>query len=149
MVTKKVADILRQKSGGVVTIGPHLTLQDAISKLVEHNIGSLIVTDDQGAIAGIITERDILRQCSKGAEEKARTPISEVMTRDVIIGVPDDTLDYVMGIMTTNRIRHLPILNNEDLVGMISIGDVVHAHLQEREFENRMLKDYIHGVRRP
>jgi CBS domain-containing protein len=149
MVTKKVADILRQKSGGVVTIEPQLTVQDAISKLAEHNIGSLVVMDDHGTIAGIITERDILRLCSDRAEEKARTPISEVMTRDVIIGVPDDTLDYVMGIMTTNRIRHLPILNNEDLVGMISIGDVVHAHLQKTEFENRMLRDYIHGVRGP
>lgn len=149
MIAKKVADILRQKSGGVVTIGPQLTIQDAISKLVEHNIGSLVVADEDGSIAGIITERDILRQCSNRAEEKARTPIGEVMTKDVIIGVPDDALDYVMGIMTTNRIRHLPILDDGDLVGMISIGDVVHAHLQEREFENRMLKDYIHGVRRP
>lgn len=149
MITKKVADILRQKSGGVVTIGPQLTVQDAIRKLVEHNIGSLVVTDDDGSIAGIITERDILRQCSNRAEAKTRTPISEVMTKDVIIGVPDDALDYVMGIMTTNRIRHLPILDNEDLVGMISIGDVVHAHLQDTQFENRMLKDYIHGVRGP
>jgi CBS domain-containing protein len=68
------------------------------------------------------------------------------MTKDLIIGVPDDSLDYVMGIMTKNRIRHLPVMDGKKLVGIVSIGDVVNAHLEETEFENRMLKDYIHGV---
>ncbi len=67
------------------------------------------------------------------------------MTKEVIIGVPDDDLDYVMGIMTKNRIRHLPVLDAGKLVGIISIGDVVNAHLNETKFENRLLKDYIHG----
>ncbi len=68
------------------------------------------------------------------------------MTKQLIIAVPDDELDYVMGIMTKNRIRHLPIIEGEQLVGIISIGDVVNAHVEETEFENRMLRDYIHGV---
>ncbi len=68
------------------------------------------------------------------------------MTEHLIIGVPDDDLTYVMGIMTKNRIRHLPIIDEGALVGVVSIGDVVNAHVEEAEFENRMLKDYIHGV---
>lgn len=146
MVARKVADILRQKSGHVVTIEPDLTVHDAIRKLVEHNIGSLVVTDENGGVVGIITERDILRECARKAETIGQARIRDVMTQDVIIGVPDDTLDYVMGIMTNNRIRHLPILEGQELTGMISIGDVVRSHLRETEFENRMLKDYIHGV---
>jgi CBS domain-containing protein len=72
--------------------------------------------------------------------------VREVMTKDLIVGVPDDSLDYVMGVMTKNRIRHLPVMDGKKLVGIVSIGDVVNAHLEETEFENRMLKDYIHGV---
>ncbi len=68
------------------------------------------------------------------------------MTTELVIGVPDDRLDYVMGVMTQNRIRHLPIMDSGSLVGIVSIGDVVRAHLQETQYENRMLKDYIHGV---
>jgi CBS domain-containing protein len=72
--------------------------------------------------------------------------VGDVMTRSVVIGVPEDTIEYVMGIMTHNRIRHLPVLEEERLVGIVSIGDVVNAQLRETEFENRLLKDYIHGV---
>lgn len=147
MTTKKVADILRQKSRNVVTTEPDRTLEEAIRKLVDHNIGSLLVVDENGGVLGIITERDILRQCARGVAEVADTLVKDAMTRDVIIGVPEDSVDYVMGIMTMNRIRHLPILDGHDLQGMISIGDIVHSHLQEAEFENRMLRDYIHGVR--
>jgi len=147
MSRKKVADILRQKSQGIVTIEPDVSLQEAIRKLVDHNIGSLLVVDEHGGVLGIITERDILRQCALGVGKIAERLVKDAMTRDVIIGVPEDSLDYVMGIMTTNRIRHLPIMDGSDLRGMISIGDVVHAHLRDAEFENRMLRDYIHGVR--
>ncbi len=72
--------------------------------------------------------------------------VADIMTTELVIGVPDDRLDYVMGVMTQNRIRHLPIMDAGSLVGIVSIGDVVRAHLQETQYENRMLKDYIHGV---
>ncbi len=152
----RIKDILREKGADVVTIEARRTVHDAICMLNEHRIGSLIVTGEGGEIGGIITERDILRECGEGcvrpeepaAREETTCPslVQDVMTKDVIIGVPDDDLDYVMGIMTKNRIRHLPILDDGKLVGMISIGDVVNAHLKETEFENRSLKDYIHGV---
>lgn len=143
----KVRDILRQKGTTVVTIGPDATVQDAIETLVEHNIGSLVVSAPEGGLAGIITERDILRECASSSDRLRRTPVRDVMTAELIIGVPDDELQYVMGIMTKNRIRHLPILEGDHLHGIISIGDLVNAHLREKEFENRMLKDYIAGRR--
>ena len=145
-----IRDILRKKGGNVVTIEARCTVNDAISKLNEHGIGALIVTGEDGQVGGIVTERDILHECGKwwtqGDQATPSTLVQEVMTKDVVIGVPDDHLDYVMGIMTKNRIRHLPILEDGKLAGVISIGDVVNAHLKAMEFENRMLKDYIHGI---
>jgi len=99
-----------------------------------------------GEAVGIITERDILRVCSQGAQWLASRRVAEVMTEDLIVGEPDDSIDYVMGIMTNNRIRHLPIVGQGGLNGMVSIGDVVKVHLQETEYENRHLKQYIRGT---
>ena len=143
----KIKEILKRKGDHVHSIGPDETLKDAMSRLVEHNIGSLMVKAPEGEILGIITERDILRQCAAGKKGPDGIRVSDVMTKDLIIGLPDDDLNYVMGIMTKNRIRHLPVMDGDELEGIISIGDVVNAHLREAEFENRMLKDYIHGVR--
>ncbi len=142
----KILDILRDKGTDVLTIGPEMTVHHAMRTLVEHNIGSLVVRGQDGEIVGIITERDILRECAKGPGRLQECRVRDAMTSDLIIGVPGDNLDYVMGIMTKNRIRHLPIMDEENLRGIISIGDVVNALRREIEFENRMLKDYIHGV---
>ena len=152
----KTKDILRVKGNDVITIGPDETVQEAIRKLNEYGIGALVVTGEREEISGIITERDILRECDKRCvflseppqREQTNWPslVRDVMKRDLIVGVPDDGLDYVMGIMTKNRIRHLPIMDGKKLAGIISIGDVINAHLKETEFENRMLNEYIHGV---
>ena len=142
----RIRDILREKGADVVTIGGTATVHDAIMRLNEHNIGSLVVTAENGVIVGIITERDILREAAERCDQVEATLIGDVMTRDLIIGVPEDDLDYVMGVMTKNRIRHLPVLDESGLVGIISIGDVVSTHLRKTAFENRMLKDYSHGV---
>lgn len=139
----KIRDLLRGKGTAVVTIRPEATIHNAMTMLVNHRIGSLVVTDEQGRIIGIITERDILRECAARSEQVKNTRVQEVMTTNPIIGVPDDEVGYVMGIMTNNRIRHLPIMAGERLEGIISIGDVVKAQLEETEFENRYLKDYI------
>ena len=141
-----VRSILEAKSSpDVVTIEPGRTIQEAIERLVQHNIGSLVVVDEDGELAGIITERDILRICAGGADRLGTTQISEVMSRNLIIGDADDSIDYVMGIMTQNRIRHLPVVGRRGLRGMVSIGDVVKIHLQQTEYENRHLKEYIQG----
>jgi CBS domain-containing protein len=151
----RIRDILEEKGTGVVTIESGETIHEAIDRLNEHSIGSLVVTAEGEEIVGIITERDILRVCGERcvhlndppAREEATCPylVQDAMTKDPIIGVLDDGLDYVMGIMTKNCIRHLPILDHSNLVGIISIGDVVNAHLKETDFENRTLRDYIQG----
>jgi CBS domain-containing protein len=139
----KVQDLLQAKGTAVMTIHPEATLYDALKALVHHRIGSLVVTDDAGKVVGIITERDLLRECMTRGEQLKDLQIREVMTTRLIIGVPDDDVGYVMGIMTQNRVRHLPIMDGQRLEGLISIGDVVKAQLEETEFENRYLKDYI------
>jgi CBS domain-containing protein len=139
----KIRDILRGKGTEVATISPEATIHEAMTILVSRRIGSLVVTDEKRKIVGIITERDILRECTARSERIKETLVREVMTTDLIIGVPDDEVSYVMGIMTQNRIRHLPVMADEHLEGLISIGDVVKAQLEETEFENRYLKDFI------
>jgi CBS domain-containing protein len=155
----QIKNILREKGTEVVTIEMGRTIQEAICKLNNHGIGALIVTGSSGDVSGIITERDILRECGErcarlkekpnvGEECACLSLVEHVMTRDVIIGLPEDSLDYVMKVMTKNHIRHLPIIDGGKLTGIISIGDVVNSLLNESEFENRMLKDYIQGVQR-
>ena len=151
----RIRDILQEKGTAVVTIEAGRTVHEAIGRLNEHRIGALIVIGEGEEILGIITERDVLRECGDRCAHLNESPVREeptcpylvddAMTKDLVIGVLDDNLNYVMGIMTKNRIRHLPILDDGNLAGIISIGDVVNAHLKEKEFENRPLKNYIHG----
>lgn len=147
----RIRDILRHKGSDVVTIDADRTVQDAIRRLNEHGIGSLVVTGSGGEVAGIMTERDVLIRCG---EQCVREPddcecpslVGDVMTTDVVVGTPDDKLTYVMAMMTKHRIRHLPVIEEGRLAGIVSIGDVVYAHLEGTAFENRMLTDYIHGM---
>lgn len=142
----KVKDILEGKGTAVATIPVKATLHDALRLLVKLRIGSLVVTDGHGPLVGIITERDLLQECAAHPDGVTERTVREIMSTNPIIGVPEDEVAYVMGIMTHNRIRHLPILDGERLAGMISIGDVVKAQLEAAEFENRYLRDYIqHG----
>jgi CBS domain-containing protein len=139
----KVRDILKDKGKGVITIGVEGTIYDAVRILVEKNIGSLLVLDENGKIVGIITERDILKECDCRCELLKQTKVKEVMTKDMIVGSPDDDIDYVESVMTQNRVRHLPIVANQKLEGLISIGDVVKVLHRECKVENRYLKDFI------
>ena len=141
----KVRDILKDKGTKVATIGAEKTICDAVKTLVEKNIGSLLVQDEKGAIAGIITERDILKQCNQCLEAFKETKVKDVMTKNLIVASLDDDLDYVENIMTQNRVRHLPIISNQKLEGIISIGDLVNVLRGECKVENRYLKDYISG----
>ena len=152
----RIKDILQEKGTGVVTIGATQTIHDAIGELNKHGIGALIVTTKGEEIVGIITERDILRECGNRCNRLNESPTPEEsacpslvqngMTKNLVIGLLDDDLNYAMGVMTKNRIRHLPILDNGSLAGIISIGDLVNAHFEEKVVENRTLKDYIHGT---
>lgn len=141
-----VESILSDKGDPEVrTIEPGRTVREVIARLVQHNIGSLVVVED-GEPVGIVTERDILRCCADRPDRLDETRVEDVMTRDLIVGEPGDEIDYVMGVMSKNRIRHLPILRDGRLAGMVSIGDVVNIQLHETRYENRHLKDYIRGI---
>lgn len=150
----RIKDILEEKGNEVVTIDAGQSIHAAIVKLNHHGIGSLIVTGEGDQIAGIVTERDILKSCGENCthlqtttpREKAVCPflVSEIMTKDLVIGVPDDDLNYAMGVMMKHHIRHLPVLDNGKLAGMISVGDLINAHFEENIFESRTLKEYIH-----
>jgi len=136
-----VKEILKTKGPEVVSISEEKSLPEAIASLVNNSIGALIVLNESGKIAGIISERDILRENNKDYGSPAK--VKDVMTRDVIIGDPEDKVDYVEHIMIQNRVRHLPIIDNKRLVGIISIGDVIKAQLNGVRVENRYLQDFI------
>jgi len=141
----RIREVLDRKGGSVVTIEPDRTVHDAMRILVENNIGSVIVVQDRRTV-GILTERDVLRLGAASPESLATTLVGEAMTRELVVGVADDLVEYAAGVMTSNRIRHLPILDGERLTGVLSIGDVVNALKQEQEVENRYLRDYIQGA---
>jgi len=139
----KVREILAIKGTHVHTIEPDRSILDAVAMLVEHGIGALLVRDAGGVIAGIISERDVLRVSHDRSGELGAIRIGDVMTRELVICVPDDEIDYAMGIVTKNRVRHLPVMDGGRVAGMISIGDLVKARLDEAEYENRYLREYI------
>jgi CBS domain-containing protein len=144
----RIRDILRTKGHDVVTVGPDQPVLAAVRILAEHRIGALVVRS-RDQVEGIISERDILNLAASDPARLTSERVADVMTTEVIVGVPEDDLDYVMNIMTQNRIRHLPIVDEDGgLVGMVSIGDVVNAVRRSVEAENRHLKEYIQGVPR-
>jgi CBS domain-containing protein len=141
----KIRDLLNEKGYDVVTVPPSFPIQDAMRLLVEHNIGSVVVAQEK-VVEGILTERDILRLAAKNSDSMASMKVGEVMTKDVVVALLDDNLDYVMEIMTKNRIRHLPIVDQGWMQGILSIGDVVNALRKKVEVENNYMRDYIRGV---
>jgi CBS domain-containing protein len=143
----KLENILSAKAPGMFTISPTHTVKQAIDLLVEYNVGSLLVVEE-GSLAGIITERDILRLVSNRACDTETLAVGEVMTTDLIIGRPDDDVEYTMSVMTDRHIRHMPVMDGAVIAGMISIGDLVKSQLQEGEVVIRHLKDYITGNQR-
>jgi len=144
----KIREILHRKGHEVVTIEPHRALSEALRLLVNQGIGSLVVTEDavSDPVQGILTERDILRLVDRDPGILARESVGEVMTRDVIVAEADDDVAYLMEVMTRNRIRHLPVMEEGRLVGMVSMGDVVNTLRKDVEAENRYLRDYVQGM---
>jgi CBS domain-containing protein len=141
----KVKDILKRKGNVVKTIRQNDSIRDSVRELVENNIGALVVMEESGEIAGIITERDILRLLDKDPDDLKNISVDEIMTRNLIVCEPDDKLDYVETVMVEKRIRHLPVIENGKLIGIISIGDVVKSLLQDSKIEIKYLRDYIEG----
>ncbi|GIW90074.1 MAG: inosine-5-monophosphate dehydrogenase [Pirellulaceae bacterium] len=134
-------EILERKGNSVHTTEPTATLLEAAQLMMRYRIGSLVVLEGE-KLVGIFTERDLLRVAATGRDLKD-VCVQEAMTVDVITGKPDDSVTSVMKLLTEKRIRHLPVLDGDRLMGMISIGDVVKAQYENLEFENHMLKSYI------
>ncbi len=140
----KIRDILRTKGTDVIRIEPDRPILEAVRILSEQRIGALVVARGH-EIAGVISERDVLNLIADNPEALRRTEVADIMTTDVIVAVPDDDLDYVMSVMTNNKVRHLPIVDGGRLAGIVSMGDVVNEVRRSVEAENRHLKDYIQG----
>ncbi|MEA2096845.1 MAG: CBS domain-containing protein [Candidatus Cloacimonadota bacterium] len=141
----KLSKLLEKKSGKIVTINSNKTVSDAIKLLNKHNFGSLLVMNENRKLEGIITERDILFKCSDDRKDNHKIKIADIMTskENLIIGTADDTLSYAMKVMINKRIRHLPIIDKENVIGLLSIGDVLKEVLDQSETEVKLLREYI------
>ncbi|WP_152363293.1 CBS domain-containing protein [Microlunatus speluncae] len=141
----RVSDILRGKGSVVATIRPSATVADLLGRLAEHNIGAMVVLAPEGMV-GIVSERDVVRRLHEAGAELLDRPVSEIMSTDVASCGPDDGVDRLNSIMTERRIRHLPVLKDDRLVGIVSIGDVVKVRMRELEDSTEQLEAYIsHG----
>jgi len=138
-----VETILKAKGSNVVTIAPDETVERALSVLEAHDIGALIVSSDRARVEGIVSERDLVRGFALHGPDLLQRRISEVMTREVYVCEPDDTVAELMSQMTDRRIRHLPVVVDGRLLGIVSIGDVVKNRLGEIESETEALREYI------
>jgi len=138
-----VAAILGQKGRAVTTTSPATTLLEVAKKLAAKRIGAIVIVGARGTVAGIISERDIMRCLSLHGPDCLSRPVSESMTREVISCQEDDTLDDLMAMMTERRFRHLPVITDGALVGIVSIGDVVKHHVAEVTMEATAMREYI------
>jgi CBS domain-containing protein len=138
-----VSAILRQKGRAVTTAAPETTLIEIANKLAAKRIGSIVIVGAGGEVQGIVSERDIIRALATGGADCLAGPVSQTMTRQVITCQETDTLEELMAMMTARRFRHLPVVADGGLVGIVSIGDVVKHHIAEVEMEATAMRDYI------
>ena len=139
----RVEDILRHKGTRVATVTPDTTVEAALHKLHEMRIGALVVATSTVPIAGIVSERDIVRAFADRGIEAFHEPVERIMTSEVVTCAPDDLLTDLMATMTERRFRHMPVMDGGRLAGIISIGDVVKNRLEELESETSDLRAYI------
>ena len=139
-----VRELLNQKGGDVCSIHPDATVFDAIAKMAEQNIGSLVVIEGEKLI-GIITERHYARKVVLKGKTSPKTPVRDIMEKRVNIVRPEQSVEECMAIMSEKRVRHLPVLEGEQLIGIISIGDLVKSIIGNQRFIISQLEHYIHG----
>ena len=140
-----VKQILDQKGREVVTVSPSMGTEEAVRFLADNKIGAVVVTGDSGKIAGILSERDIVRAVASKGSASLAMPISSIMTSKVTTCGEDHTINQVMELMTNGRFRHLPVEKDGSLIGIISIGDVVRRRIEDVEREAEEIKAYIAG----
>ena len=139
----RISDVLRSKSSDLVTLSPDATVRDLVDLLAEHNIGAVIVGDDANPVAGIVSERDVVRGLVSGTTI-LESLVADIMTTTVKTAAPSDSVDDLKRIMTEHRIRHVPVVVDGQLKGIVSIGDVVKSRIGELEFERDQLESYVH-----
>ena len=140
---KTVAQLLKLKPSGIVAVAPEVTVLEALRLLAEKNVGAVLVMD-RGRLVGIFSERDHVRKVDLQGKSSANTPVSEVMTREISYVTPSNTNEDCMALMTEQRIRHLPVVADDQVVGILSIGDLVKDIISEQEFTISQLESYIH-----
>ena len=140
-----VETILRAKGNAVATIRPDETVGAAVKDLISRNIGALVVSEDGETVSGIVSERDIVHGLADHGPALLSLKVAEIMTRRVVTCDPSDSVDQLMAEMTNRRIRHFPVVQDGQLRGIVSIGDVVKNRLDEVEYEARSLRSFISG----
>lgn len=138
----RIADVLRGKGTDVATVQPSTTVSELLALLAEHNVGALVVTENE-SVTGIVSERDVVRHLQRIGAALLECAVSDIMTTEVATCTPEETVDHLMMLMTQRRIRHVPVLVNGRLVGIVSIGDVVKSRMDELEHTQEQLQRYI------
>jgi len=144
---KTVEQILRAKGNAFWFVAPDTMVYDALKLMAEKDVGALLVLESGTQLLGIVSERDYARKVILKGKSSLDTPVAEVMTRHVVAVKPQQTVEECMAVMTAKRIRHLPVLVAEQVVGVVSIGDLVKASLDEKDFLIKQLENYITGER--
>jgi CBS domain-containing protein len=140
----RIRQVLTVKGDDVVTVTPQSTVRDLVELLAEHNIGAVVVSDSSGSVLGIVSERDVVRRLLS-LDGLLDTPVSEIMPETVHTCGPDDNVNALMATMTEHRVRHIPVVVDDRLHGIVSIGDMVKARMSELQFERDQLETYVSG----
>jgi CBS domain-containing protein len=138
----RIADVLRSKGSDVATVSPETTVTELLAKLAWHNIGAMVVIGPDG-LSGVVSERDVVRKLHERGPGLLAQPVSEIMTNVLVTCAPGDSVDVLSGLMTENRVRHVPVIDGGALVGIVSIGDVVKTRMEELKAEQEQLQTYI------
>ncbi|MGI5501681.1 CBS domain-containing protein [Lentzea sp. CA-135723] len=138
----RIADVLRTKGSAVATIDPDVPVAELLRALAEHNVGAIVVVGPSG-VAGIVSERDVVRRLHETGVDLLESPVSAIMTADVFTCTPSDTVDSLTVVMTERRFRHVPVVSDGELVGIVSIGDVVKSRIGQLEQSQDQLQAYI------
>ncbi|MFF5987465.1 CBS domain-containing protein [Prauserella flavalba] len=141
----RIADLLRSKGAMVATVAPETTVRELLARLAQHNVGALVVVDDHDEVAGIVSERDVVRRLHEHGPGLLDRPVAAIMTTVVATCTPQDSVDQLSAVMTERRIRHVPVLVDGRLGGIVSIGDVVKSRMDELEQNQEQLEAYISG----
>jgi CBS domain-containing protein len=141
---KTVKDLLKEKGSEVWSIGPDALVYDAIKLMAEKNVGALVVKDGEHLI-GVISERDYARKIILAGRRSRETPVRDAMTSRVLFAAPSETVEECMAVMTAKHFRHLPVVENDQLLGLISMGDMVKSVIAEQQFTIQQLEHYITG----